>query len=97
MVVTIRRLLRNWKTAKLVVGKWNLEVTKETVKELEVTYNAPAAQNLVPQKDDSFVQFGNFSDIKKIIKSGIFYPSFITGFRATANVLCRASVCPNGS
>ena len=36
-------------------GKWNLEVTKETVEELEVSYSAPAAlpaieQNLIPEK-----------------------------------------------
>ena len=49
-------------------GKWNLEVTKETVKDLEVTYNAPAVmpaiqQNLIPKKDDTFVSFGNLVDI----------------------------------
>jgi len=51
---------------------------------LEQTYQAPAAlpaieQNLIPQKDDTFVQFGNFKDIKKIISSRLFYPTFITG------------------
>jgi len=65
-------------------GKWNLEVTQKKVQELEVSYTAPAAlpaieQNLIPTKDDSFVSFGNFVDIKKIIKSRVFYPTFITG------------------
>ena len=78
---TITNKLTDYKVGR---GKWNLEVTKETVEELETTYNAPAAlpaieQNLSPQKDDSFVQFGNFGDIKKITKSGLFYPTFITG------------------
>ncbi len=36
-------------------------------------------QTLVPTKDPEFVPFGNFTDIKKIISSGIFYPLFITG------------------
>ncbi len=36
-------------------------------------------QSLVPQKDPEFVPFGNFSDVKKIISSAIFYPLFITG------------------
>ena len=36
-------------------GKWNLQVTKETVQDLEVSYNAPAAmpaieQNLIPSE-----------------------------------------------
>ena len=59
---TVTKKLEDYKVGR---GKWNLEVTKKTVEELEVTYNAPAAQNLIPQKDDSFVQFGNFTDIKK--------------------------------
>ena len=68
---TITNKLTDFKVGR---GKWNLEVTKETVQELEVTYNAPAAmpaveQNLIPEKDDSFVKFGNFGDIKKIIQS----------------------------
>ena len=62
---TITNKLTDYKVGR---GKWNLEVTKETVEELEVTYNGPAAlpaveQNLIPAKDDSFVQFGNFSDV----------------------------------
>ena len=43
-----------------------------------MTYNAPAAHNLIPQKDDTFVRFGNFTDIKKIIDSRLFYPTLIT-------------------
>ena len=62
-------------------GTWNLTVQER----LEQTYEAPAAvpvsenqeQNLVPDKDDTFVPFGNFSDLKKIIKSKIFYLSLI--------------------
>ena len=66
---TITNKLTEYKVGR---GKWNLEVTKETVEELETTYNAPAAlpaieQNLIPTKDDSFVQFGNFGDIKKLL------------------------------
>jgi len=79
-------------------GKWNLEVTKETVKELEVTYNGPAAmpaveQNLIPQKDDSFIQFGNFGDIKKIIKSDLFYPTFITGLSGNGKTFSIEQAC----
>ena len=40
---------------------------------------APVLDNLVPAKDDTFVPFGNFNDVKKVIKAGIFYPLFITG------------------
>ena len=65
-------------------GKYDIQVKK-----LEETFNAPVAapvaqapsvvENLVPAKDETFVPFGNFTDVKKVIKSGIFYPLFITG------------------
>ena len=83
---------------KVSRGKWNLEVTKETVQELEVSYNAPAAmpaavQNLIPEKDDSFVKFGNFSDIKKIIQSRVFYPTFITGLSGNGKTFSVEQAC----
>ena len=65
---------------KVKRGTWDL-----TVKEaLEKTYSKPAAapaveQNLVPDVDANFIPFGNFNRLKKILKSGIFYPTFITG------------------
>ena len=92
---TITNKLSDYKVGR---GKWNLEVTKETVEELEVSYTAPAAmpaveQNLIPQKDDSFVQFGNFTDIKKIIKSGVFYPTFITGLSGNGKTFSVEQAC----
>jgi MoxR-like ATPase len=79
-------------------GKWNLEVTKEAVQELEVSYTAPAAipaveQNLIPEKDDTFVQFGNFGDLKKIIKSRLFYPTFITGLSGNGKTFSIEQAC----
>ena len=79
-------------------GKWNLELTKETVDELEVSYSSPAAlpaieQNLIPRKDDTFVQFGNFSDLKKIIQSNLFYPTFITGLSGNGKTLSVEQAC----
>lgn len=35
--------------------------------------------SMIPEKDPNFVPFGNFSDLESIIKSGIFYPGFVTG------------------
>jgi len=92
---TVSRRLANYKSGH---GRWNLEVTKETVQDLEVTYNGPAAlpaieQNLIPAKDDSFVQFGNFSDVKKIIKSRLFYPTFITGLSGNGKTFSVEQAC----
>jgi hypothetical protein len=92
---TVTNKLSDYKISR---GKWNLEVTKETVEELEVTYSAPAAtpaieQNLIPQKDDTFVSFGNFNDVKKIIKSGLFYPTFITGLSGNGKTFSVEQAC----
>jgi len=92
---TVTNKLTDFKVGR---GKWNLEVTKETVEELEVTYNAPAAmpaiqQNLIPQKDDSFVKFGNFNDVKKIVQSGLFYPTFITGLSGNGKTFSVEQAC----
>ena len=92
---TVTRRLEEYKVGR---GKWNLEVTQETVEELEQTYQAPAVmpaseQNLIPQKDDTFVKFGNFSDVKKIIQSRIFYPTFITGLSGNGKTLTVEQAC----
>lgn len=34
---------------------------------------------LIPTRDKTFVPFGNFTDLEVIIKSGIFYPVYISG------------------
>jgi hypothetical protein len=73
--------------------------TYQTVtKKLDEYYQAPAAipsleQNLIPQKDDTFVPFGNFSDIKKILKSNLFYPTFITGLSGNGKTFCVEQAC----
>ena len=36
-------------------------------------------KSLIPAKDSNFVPFGNYTDLESIIKSGIFYPAYISG------------------
>ena len=50
-------------------------------------------QNLIPEKDDSFVKFGNFADVKKIIQSRLFYPTFITGLSGNGKTLSVEQAC----
>jgi len=82
-------------------GTWNLTVQER----LEQQYEAPAAsfsslpvaakeeQNLVPEKDSNYVPFGNFTDVKKIIQSGIFYPTFITGLSGNGKTFSVEQAC----
>ena len=94
---TLSKYLNQYKVSR---GKWNLEAT---VQDLEDTYNSPAVegvatmsavvQNLIPEKDDTFVSFGNFTDVKKIIQSGIFYPTFITGLSGNGKTFSVEQAC----
>ena len=90
-LATVKKRLKDYKQG---IGKWNLTVQEK----LEQTYQAPAAapaveQNLVPSKDDNYVPFGNFTDVKKIIQSGIFYPTFITGLSGNGKTFSVEQAC----
>ena len=92
---TVVRHLEKFKTSR---GRWNLEVTQEKIQEIEKTFQSSPAipavkQNLIPDKDDTFVKFGNFNDIKKIIQSNIFYPTFITGLSGNGKTLSIEQAC----
>jgi hypothetical protein len=97
---TASKYLQQYKVGR---GKWNLEAT---VKELEQTYQSPAVegtdtvqtlatvkQNLIPKKDATFVNFGNFTDIKKVVSSGLFYPAFITGLSGNGKTFGVEQAC----
>jgi MoxR-like ATPase len=90
---------------KVTRGTWNLSVADA----LEKTYQAQSANkthlvdsfdpsylaspDLTPDKDSNFVPFGNFSDVKKIIQSGMFYPTFITGLSGNGKTLSVEQAC----
>ena len=94
---TLSKYLNQYKVSR---GKWNLEAT---VQDLEDTYNSPAVegvatmsavvQNLIPEKDDTFVSFGNFTDIKKVVQSRLFYPTFITGLSGNGKTFGVEQAC----
>jgi len=92
---TVTRYLEPCKTS---TGRWNLEVTLESVENIERSFSAPSAtppvqQNLIPEKDKTFVRFGNFNDIKKIIQSNLFYPTFITGLSGNGKTFSVEQAC----
>ena len=92
---TVTKKLKKYKVSK---GKWNLEVTTKVVEDIEKSFNSPAVQpvierNLVPEKDDTFVKFGSFNDVKKIIQSKLFYPTFITGLSGNGKTFSVEQAC----
>ena len=92
---TVTKKIKDFKVGK---GKWNLEVTTKVVENIEKSFSAPAAlpsvqQNLVPIKDETFVKFGPFSDIKRILQSKLFYPTFITGLSGNGKTFGVEQAC----
>jgi len=49
--------------------------------------------NVVPAKDTDFVNFGNYSDIRNIVKCKKFYPVFITGLSGNGKTLAVTQAC----
>ena len=79
-------------------GKWNLKVTPKDIDTIEKSYQAPSVvphveQDLTPEKDDTFVKFGPFNDLKKILQSKQFYPTFITGLSGNGKTFGVEQAC----
>jgi MoxR-like ATPase len=76
------------------------KVDAPKVEKVEQTTNKEAAYivssltgNIVPKKDPIFVSFGNYPDVKSIIKSGKFYPVFITGLSGNGKTMGVTQAC----
>ena len=92
---TVTKKIEQFKVGR---GKWNLEVTTKAVETIEKSYSAPAVeptlqQNLVPEQDNTFVKFGSFTDVKKIIQSKHFYPTFVTGLSGNGKTFGVEQAC----
>jgi hypothetical protein len=67
-----------------------VEAATATTESLNTVVNLVASsniENLVPTKFEGFVEWGHFSTLTKIIKSGLFYPVFITGLSGNGKTL----------
>ena len=92
---TVTKKIEKYKVGR---GKWNLEVTTKAVENIEKSFSAPAVeptvqQNLIPNQDDAFVKFGPFNDVKAILKSKQFYPTFITGLSGNGKTFGVEQAC----
>ena len=65
-----------------------IEVNEESV----VAYHNPP-EKLIPEKDPLYVPFGNFNDVYSIIKSGRYYPAFITGLSGNGKTFMVEQAC----
>ena len=99
---TVSKYIGQYKVKR---GVWDLTVA-ETKQKLEQVYSQAKTQivdsfdpaylegkDLVPDKDDHFVSFGAFNDLKKVIASKIFYPTFITGLSGNGKTFGVEQAC----
>ena len=76
------------------VGETEKVVTPVSETTTEAAYVVSSLTgNIVPQKDPVFVSFGNYPDVKSIIKSGMFYPVFITGLSGNGKTMGVTQAC----
>ena len=92
---TVCKKIKQFKVSK---GRWNLKVTPKAVEKIEKSFSAPSVvpdseRNLIPDNDKTFVKFGSFPDIKKIIQSKEFYPTFITGLSGNGKTFSVEQAC----
>ena len=99
---TVKKRLKQYKTG---IGKWNLTIAEKLEKNFQnktankttlVDSFDPAylvSKDLVPDKDPNYVPFGNFTDLKRIIKSKVFYPTFITGLSGNGKTFGVEQAC----
>ena len=84
---------------KVKRGVYSLTAQVVPFKEEEV--NAPMTsvssvvndEVFVPQKEDTYVVWGNFKDVEKIIQSRIFYPTYITGLSGNGKTMMAEQAC----
>ena len=86
-LATVKKRMKQYKAG---YNKWQLTVT-EARKQLEAAV-APTV-SLVPAADPNFVPFGNYSTIKKVIKSKAFYPTYIQGLSGNGKTLGVEQAC----
>ena len=61
-----------------VVGNTALKPNNEAKQESIIVHNTNT-EALIPKKERNYVPFANYNDLENIIKSGIFYPAYISG------------------
>ena len=67
-------------------------VAPETKKEAAYVVSSLTG-DITPTKDKNFVSFGNYPDVKSIIKSNRFYPVFITGLSGNGKTMSVTQAC----
>ena len=86
-------------------GRYDLDATLETPAPVMATDAAPVAalatavgvmenhEGYTPEKFPGYVTWGNFNQVRDVVKSKIFYPMFLTGLSGNGKTLMVQEVC----
>ena len=66
---------------------------EEVNKPMASVFSVVNDEVFVPQKEDTYVVWGNFKDVEKIIQSRIFYPTYITGLSGNGKTMMAEQAC----
>ena len=70
-----------------------VKVVEKPAKQSKVSKTVNQAENITPSDEVTFVPWGHYKDIKSVIKSKIFYPTFITGLSGNGKTLNVLQSC----
>jgi len=84
-------LFANTVTATVAEPQTVAEVVEMPKKKLQVLDST--VTNLIPQAYANYVPFGQFADVKNIVKSKMFYPTFITGLSGNGKTMMVEQIC----
>ena len=59
----------------------------------KISKTSNAAEEITPNNEVTFVPWGHYKDIKSVVKSKIFYPTFITGLSGNGKTLNVLQAC----
>lgn len=68
-------------------------LTQVSMKGISTDLPTGNTDTLVPDKISGYVPFGNFNDVRSIVKSGKFYPMYITGLSGNGKTMMVEQVC----
>ena len=91
MGATVTPISKVAKAVKQILAPVEPTVAVAMVAPSVLSHNAELS--LVPEKASGYVPFGNFPDVRAIIKSRKFYPAYITGLSGNGKTMMVEQVC----
>ena len=87
------RLSRGVYKVPSIDGEVSVPEVKVVEKPAKISKTSNAVEEITPNNEVTFVPWGHYKDIKSVVKSKIFYPTFITGLSGNGKTLNVLQAC----